>query len=56
MERYVGLYNPIFPSSFELRCFDASDLEISKWQVCPKWIVPDRMQLLCLFFMSLTFA
>jgi len=28
MERYVGLYNPIFPNSFELRCFDASDLEI----------------------------
>jgi len=56
MERYVGLYNPIFPSSFELRCFDASDLEISKWQVCPKWIVPDRMQLLCLFFYVLNFC
>jgi len=48
MERYIELYNPNFPSSFKLRCFDASHLEIFEWQVCPKWIVPDRVQLLCL--------
>jgi hypothetical protein len=55
MERYFELHNPKFQTTLNSAAFDASD-----WRFLiagmPQMGVPDRMQLLCLFFLSLTFA
>jgi len=56
MERYIELHNPILPNNFEFHCFLMLQIGDSLIAGMPQVDVPDWTQLLCLFFLSLTFA